>query len=63
MPSRKLNAEEAKVIERIVGCAPTDSPLEKARKGVEAMKLAGFSARDIRKAEKMIEDAIARGVK
>lgn len=63
MARKKLSDNEIKTIESVVGCKPEDSRIEKARKGVEAMKLAGMPASAIRKAERMIEDAIARGVK
>ncbi|QIG70722.1 hypothetical protein EVB91_171 [Rhizobium phage RHph_I1_18] len=48
---------------RVSGVKETDSKIEAAEKALATMKLAGFSARDIRKAEKMIADAKARGVR
>lgn len=63
MARRKLTDSEFNTISRVVGVKESDSKIEAARKGVAAMKLAGMPASAIRKAEKMIEDAIARGVK
>jgi hypothetical protein len=63
MARKTLTRREVEVIEKVVGCKPEDSKIEKARKGIEAMKLAGFPQREIKKAEQMLADAIARGVK
>lgn len=63
MARKRLTDAEFNTISRVVGVNESDSKIEAARKGVAAMKLAGMPAAAIRKAEKMIEDAIARGIK
>lgn len=52
-----------RVIRSICGVSENDSRIQAAEKALATMRLAGFSARQIRKIEKMIEDAKARGVK
>lgn len=50
------------VVARVSGVKDTDSRIEAANKAIETMKMAGFPASAIRKAERMRDDAIARGV-
>lgn len=49
-------------VARVSGVTEADSRISAAEKAVATMRLAGFSARDIKKAERMIEAAKARGV-
>ena len=58
--ARKNSARTNSMIDRLVGVTETDTPVEKARKAIALMKSAGMPTR---KAEKMLADAIARGVK
>ncbi|HXI97523.1 MAG TPA: hypothetical protein VNG73_01165 [Gemmatimonadaceae bacterium] len=51
------------IVAKVSGVKPTDSKIEAANKAIEVMRQAGFSASAIRKAERMRDDAIARGVK
>lgn len=50
------------IVGKVSGVKETDTKIAAARKVIETMKLAGFPAKEIRKAERMVEDAIARGV-
>jgi len=58
--SRKNSTRTNAVISRLVGVSDKDSPVEAARKAIALMKSAGLPTK---KAEKMLADAIARGVK
>lgn len=48
---------------RLVGVTKSDTKLSAAEKTVQFMRTAGFSTRDIRKAERMIARAKERGAK
>lgn len=51
------------IVGRISGVLVGDSKIEAAEKALKVMRDAGSPARVIRKAERMVEDAKARGVK
>jgi uncharacterized protein Smg (DUF494 family) len=50
------------VVGRVSGVVAGESRLKSAEKVLQVMKDAGFSQRDINKAQRMIDDARARGV-
>jgi Holliday junction resolvasome RuvABC DNA-binding subunit len=50
-------------VARVSGVTENDTRIQAAEKAVATMRMAGFSERDIRKAQKMVDDAKARGVK
>jgi hypothetical protein len=61
--SNRITKEEAKhPVAWLSGVQEGDSKIEAAEKAIATMRLAGFSARDIKKAERMVEEARARGV-
>lgn len=47
----------------VCGVKDTDSHIEAAEKAIAVMRSAGMSARSIKKAEAMLADAKARGMK
>jgi hypothetical protein len=51
------------IVARISGVKETDTRIEAVNKAIKTMRMAGFSAKDIKKAERMRDNAIARGVK
>jgi len=51
------------VVGRICGVTTEDSKIQAAEKAIKVMRDAGFPVSAIRKAERMVEDARARGVK
>jgi ABC-type sugar transport system substrate-binding protein len=51
-----------RVVGRVSGVVAGESRLKSAEKALQVMKDAGFSQRDINKAQRMIDDARARGV-
>jgi hypothetical protein len=51
------------IVAKVCSVEATDTKIEAANKVIEVMRQAGFPAKDIRKAERMRDDAIARGVK
>lgn len=60
----KNSAATNRTIDRLVGVTPEDTKISAARKGLDLMKLAGFEGtREYRQCERMLADAIARGVK
>lgn len=63
MPKPRLPKEATDhIVAKVSGVKPTDSRIEAANKAIAVMKDAGFSARDIRRAEAMRDAAIKRGV-
>lgn len=62
-PTRNLVGKAAEhIVGRVCGVNATDSKIVGANKVIEVMRMAGFSAADIRKAEKLRDAAIARGI-
>ena len=61
MPVSKKDAQH--IVARVSGVKEGDNKIDAARKAIETMRMAGFPAAAIRKAERMVEAAIARGVK
>lgn len=51
------------IVGRISGVTENDTRIEAANKAIQTMRDAGFPASAIRRAEKMRDEAIARGVK
>ena len=60
MPVSKALADH--IVGRVSGVVEGESKIDAANKVIETMKLAGFSDAEIRKAERMRDAAIARGV-
>jgi hypothetical protein len=59
-----VSKKEAKyIVARVSGIKEGDNKIDAANKAIETMKMAGFPASAIRKAERLRDDAIARGVK
>lgn len=61
MPVSKKDAQH--IVARISGVVEGESKITAANKAIETMRLAGFPARDIKKAEAMRDAAVARGVR
>lgn len=61
MPVSKKHADAA--VGRLSGVKEGDDKIAAANKAIAVMRLAGFSASAIRKAENMRDAAIARGIK
>lgn len=60
MPVEKKSADHP--VGRLLGVKVGDSKIEAANKAIQTMKAAGFPQREINKAIKMRDAAIARGV-
>ncbi len=56
-------SEASHIVARVSGVKEGDSRIAAANKAIETMRLAGFPARAICKAEAMRDAAIVRGVK
>lgn len=61
MPVSKKEAQH--IVARVSGVKEGDNKIDAANKAIETMRMAGFPAKAIRKAERLRDDAIARGVK
>lgn len=64
MRKKRITPEQARhPVARVSGVTEADSPVEAAEKAIATMRAAGFSRRSIQKAEQMLADAKARGIK
>jgi hypothetical protein len=61
MPVSKKEANY--IVARMSGVKEGDNKIDAANKAIETMRMAGFPASAIRKAERLRDDAIRRGVK
>jgi hypothetical protein len=61
--STVTKSEANHIVARVCGVKEGDSRIAAANKAIAAMRLAGFPAQAIRKAEAMRDAAITRGVK
>ena len=60
MSSKVTQSEANHVVARVSGIVAGDTKVAAAIKAINTMKLAGFSQREIRKAERMLEQYRAR---